>query len=208
MATITYLLTYLLTYSLNASQLETIAGVSSGACVAALLAVGCSADEIFTQLVRLGLSDLTIPEIGSLLRLMSALVFTAAKALSLDVLLPASALAAAERIVSSAGPGGLTAGTALEAKVCTYVLTYLLTYTYLLIYLLTSRTALEAKVRTYVRIYVLTYLLTYLLTYTYLYTYSLHALPSRPKVRAVLAAKCSDDGGITYAATTAPNLGP
>ena len=95
--------------------------------------------------MRLGLSDLTIPEIGSLLRLMSALVFTAAKALSLDVLLPASALAAAERIVSSAGPGGLTAGTALEAKVCTYVLTYLLTNTYLLIYLLTSRTALEAK---------------------------------------------------------------
>ena len=104
-------------HGFQSAQLETIAGVSSGACVAALLAVGYSAEEVCEKLVHLHLSDLIIPEPGSLLRLLSALVFTAFKALSLDALLPSSSLAAVERLVLAAGPGGVTAGSALEAKI-------------------------------------------------------------------------------------------
>ena len=47
-------------------KLKTIAGVSAGSVVAAMLAVGCQAEEIFKLVQELPFYQIALPELGSL----------------------------------------------------------------------------------------------------------------------------------------------
>ncbi|CAE7519502.1 unnamed protein product [Symbiodinium pilosum] len=61
-------------------NLKTLAGVSAGSVVAAMLAVGCNADEIFNLVQKLPFHKIAHPELGSLLRILGNIVQSILKA--------------------------------------------------------------------------------------------------------------------------------
>jgi NTE family protein len=95
-------------HGLNYGRVQTYAGVSAGAVVSAMLAVGCCADEVHDLIVKLDFQRLVRPELGSLLRCGANLL--------LSSLLQISAASSDTLLERGHGPG-VNSGRVLEDMV-------------------------------------------------------------------------------------------
>ena len=96
-------------HGLDYSKIETLAGVSAGAVVVAMLAVGCTAEEVQALIISLDFSRLVKPELGSLLR--------AGANLLLGSFLHRSVSQSSEGVIERGHGPGINSGRVLEEMV-------------------------------------------------------------------------------------------
>jgi len=99
-------------HGMEVRQLKTLAGVSAGSVVAAMLAVGCGAEEIFDLIQRLPFPTLAIPELGSITRVLGNVVHSLLRCTA-----GPPAAEAVECLVADATGPGLNSGSRLEEMV-------------------------------------------------------------------------------------------
>ena len=97
-------------HGLHYPKLKTIAGVSAGSVVAAMLAIGCDAEAIFKLIEELPFYKLALPELGSLVRVLGTTLQS-----WLEMIGP-SAAAMVECLADGTGPG-LNSGYILEEMI-------------------------------------------------------------------------------------------
>ncbi|CAK9095546.1 unnamed protein product [Durusdinium trenchii] len=98
-------------HGMQYSKLKTIAGVSAGSVVAAMLAVGCQAEEIFQLVQELPFYKIALPELGALVRILGTNLQSI-----LETCLGESAAAVVECLADGTGPG-LNSGSILEEMI-------------------------------------------------------------------------------------------
>ena len=91
-------------HGLRYEQLTTLAGVSAGSVVVAMLAIGCEAAELFDLIRSLPFGELSYPELGSLLRAGSA-TFQSVATLAAPSMFGGAAKAGEDALGPSNGPG-------------------------------------------------------------------------------------------------------
>jgi len=98
-------------HGLQYPKLKTIAGVSAGSVVAAMLAIGCEAQDIFKLIEEMPFYKLALPELGSLVRILGTILQSMMKSL-----LGSSAAAVLDCVADGTGPG-LNSGYILEEMI-------------------------------------------------------------------------------------------
>mmetsp|Transcript_32790 Transcript_32790/g.78427 ORF Transcript_32790/g.78427 Transcript_32790/m.78427 type:complete len:556 (+) Transcript_32790:45-1712(+) len=98
-------------HGLQLSKLKTIAGVSAGAVVAAMLAVGCNAEQIFELVQNMEFYKIALPELGAIVRILGTLIQSV-----LDMTLGSAAADVVECLAGGTGPG-INSGTLLEEMI-------------------------------------------------------------------------------------------
>ncbi|CAE7503104.1 unnamed protein product [Symbiodinium natans] len=99
-------------HGMETKNLKTLAGVSAGSVVAAMLSVGCSADEIFDLVQKLPFYKIALPELGALVRVLGNVVQSVLRAT-----MGSHAAEVVECLVAGDTGPGINSGSCLEEMI-------------------------------------------------------------------------------------------